>query len=231
MESSCAGYGWPYDVSVTTFRSAVEALPTKGPDAVGPAIAGGAPEASPEDLARLTEVLAGSGASIGKPLAERIDVASTGGPGSLTTLLAPLAAVACGARISKIAVPGRPAGGIDTLGSIPGFLTDLDLKKARAVLESCGYLHTMAGRYFCPLDAAFFAWRRPARLICSTNWPAIPATLCARESRAARIVRPNSSLNSPLTPSSWYANRWPVAQIARPTCSPNSSAIPSRSCE
>ena len=160
MESSCAGYGWPYDVSVTTFRSAVEALPTKGPDAVGPAIAGGAPEASPEDLARLTEVLAGSGASIGKPLAERIDVASTGGPGSLTTLLAPLAAVACGARISKIAVPGRPAGGIDTLGSIPGFLTDLDPKKARAVLESCGYLHTMAGGYFCPLDAAFFAWRQ-----------------------------------------------------------------------
>ena len=31
-------------LSVTTFRSAVEALPTKGPDAVGPAIAGGAAE-------------------------------------------------------------------------------------------------------------------------------------------------------------------------------------------
>ena len=145
---------------MTTFRSAVEALPSKGPDAVGPAIAGGAPEASPEDLARLTEVLAGSGASIGKPTAERIDVASTGGPGSLTTLLAPLAAVAGGARVSKIAVPGRPAGGIDTLGSIPGFQTKLDLNSASAVLEACGYLHTMAGTYFCPLDASFLAWRQ-----------------------------------------------------------------------
>lgn len=138
----------------------MEALPTKGVDAVGPAIAAGAPEASPEDLARLTEVLAGSGASIGKPSAERVDVASTGGPGSLTTLLAPLAAVAGGARVSKIAVPGRPAGGIDTLGSIPGFLTDLDPNKARSVLESCGYLHTIAGDHFCPLDATFFQWRK-----------------------------------------------------------------------
>lgn len=147
-------------MSVTTFRSAVEELPTKGPEIAGPAIAGGAPDASTEDVARLTEVLAGSGASIGEPAAERIDVASTGGPGSLTTLLAPLVAAACSGLISKIAVPGRPAGGIDTLGSIPGFQTELDVKHARAVLESCGYLHTMAGSYFCPLDAALFEWRK-----------------------------------------------------------------------
>lgn len=144
---------------VTTFRSAVEALPTRDLDSVGHEIARGAPGASPEDLARLTEVLAASGASIGKPSAERIDIASTGGPGSLTTLLAPLAA-ASGARVSKIAVPGRPAGGIDTLGSISGYRTELSLEDARAVLESCGYLHTMAGGHFCPLDAAFFEWRR-----------------------------------------------------------------------
>ena len=149
----------PYNVSVTAFRSAVEALPTKGPDTVGHAIAGGAPGASPEDLARLAEVLATSGASIGKPTAERIDIASTGGPGSLTTLLAPLAAT-CGARVSKIAVPGRPAGGIDTLGSIPGYQTELDLQDAKTVLESCGYLHTMASGHFCPLDATFFEWRK-----------------------------------------------------------------------
>ena len=122
-------------VSVTTFRKAVEALPTKGPDIVGPAIASGAPEASPEDLARLTEVLAGSGASIGKPADKRIDVASTGGPGSLTTLLAPLAVAACGAHVSKIAVPGRPAGGIDTLGSITGFKVELDVEHARCATD------------------------------------------------------------------------------------------------
>ena len=144
---------------MTTFRSAVEALSTGGPDAVGHEIASGAPEASSEDLARLAEVLAASGASIGTPTAERIDIASTGGPGSLTTLLAPVVA-ACSARVSKIAVPGRPAGGIDTLGSIPGYQTELDLQDARAVLESCGYLHTMAGGHFCPLDATFFEWRK-----------------------------------------------------------------------
>ena len=144
---------------MTKFRSAVEALPRRDLDTVGHEIAGGAPGASAEDLARLTEVLAASGASIGKPSAERIDIASTGGPGSLTTLLAPLTA-ARGARVSKIAVPGRPAGGIDTLGSIPGYQTELNLQDARAVLESCGYLHTMAGGHFCPLDAAFFEWRK-----------------------------------------------------------------------
>ena len=137
----------------------MEALAKKGPDNVGLHIARGAPEASPEDLARLAEVLAGSGVSIGQPTVEHIDIASTGGPGSLTTLLAPLAAV-CGARVSKITVPGRPAGCIDTLGSIPGFQTEFDLQDARAVLESCGYLHTIAGGHFCPLDAAFFEWRK-----------------------------------------------------------------------
>lgn len=146
-------------MTVSTFRRAVEALPTEGPRAVGAAIASSAPEASAEDLARLTEVLAESGAFIGEPTVERIDIASTGGPGSLTTLLAPLLA-AQDAFVSKIAVPGRPAGGIDTLGSVLGFATELDLSDARAVLNSCGYLHTLAGRYFCPLDAAFFDWRK-----------------------------------------------------------------------
>ena len=146
-------------MTVSTFRRAVEALPIEGPRSVGAAIASGAPGASPEDLARLTEVLAESGSFIGEPTAERIDIASTGGPGSLTTLLAPLLA-ASDALVSKIAVPGRPAGGIDTLGSIPGFEAELDPSDARAVLDSCGYLHTAAGRYFCPLDAAFFDWRK-----------------------------------------------------------------------
>ncbi|MCY4518989.1 MAG: hypothetical protein OXB99_17285, partial [Acidimicrobiaceae bacterium] len=144
---------------MSTFRRAVEALPTRGPNAVGAAIASSAPDASPEELARLTEVLTDSGTFIGEPTAERIDIASTGGPGSLTTLLAPLFA-ASSALVSKIAVPGRPAGGIDTLGSIPGFETELDLGGARAVLSSCGYLHTTAGHHFCPLDAAFFEWRK-----------------------------------------------------------------------
>ncbi len=89
-----------------------------------------------------------------------MDIASTGGPGSLSTLLAPLCARALGARVSKIAVPGRPAGGLDSLGTLGGYRTDVDERAATDVLNRAGYLHVAAGSTFCPLDASFFWWRQ-----------------------------------------------------------------------
>ena len=112
-------------------------------------------------LARLARILGlADGGSVGKPSTDVVDVASTGGPGSLSTLLGPLYACALGLRVSKIGVPGRPAGGLDVLGSLPGYRIEMDASAARGVLDACGYLHVSAGRAFCPLDARFFAWRQ-----------------------------------------------------------------------
>lgn len=120
-----------------------------------------APSSDVGGLARLARILGlVGGKSVTPTDPDVVDVASTGGPGSLSTLMAPLYARVLGARVSKIAVPGRPAGGVDVLGSLPGYRTQLDVDAAREVLDSCGYLHVAAGGEFCPLDARFFSWRQ-----------------------------------------------------------------------
>jgi pyrimidine-nucleoside phosphorylase len=65
-----------------------------------------------------------------------------------------------GATVSKIGVPGRPAGGLDVLGATPGYALTADLPQAREILAECGYLHVGAGDDFCPLDASLFSWRQ-----------------------------------------------------------------------
>ena len=139
---------------------AIERLYARGDEEAMQSVAIGAPDASDEQLARLANVLATSGDFIASTSDRVCDIASTGGPGSLSTLLSPLFACALGARVAKIAVPGRPAGGLDVLGSLAGFRTELSVTEARDIYEACGYVHTGAGQCFCPLDAQFFAWRQ-----------------------------------------------------------------------
>lgn len=130
-------------------------------DAAMAAVALEAPNADIAQLARLTRLLADGGdAQLTYPSSDVVDIASSGGPGSLSTLVAPLYACALGARVAKIAVPGRPAGGLDVLASLSGYNPELDGPAARRVFETCGYVHVAAGGAFCPLDARFFAWRQ-----------------------------------------------------------------------
>lgn len=117
-------------------------------------------DANVAQVAYLARLLAESGEQLTPTSPGVVDIASSGGPGSLSTLLAPLYACALGGRVAKIGVPGRPAGGLDTLASLPGYRVDLDEQAARKVLDTCGYVHVAAGRVFCPLDARFFAWRQ-----------------------------------------------------------------------
>lgn len=116
-------------------------------------------DADADAVARLAGVLADSGV-----VRERdglaADVASSGGPGSLSTLLCPLELRVLGARIPKVAVPGRPAGGIDTLGTVPGYRTALDSLAFQSVLDRCGYAHTLAGSDLAPLDGRLFEYRQ-----------------------------------------------------------------------
>lgn len=111
------------------------------------------------DIAHLAETLANSGARL-RRRQKRADLASTGGPGSISTLWSPAAIVACGFNVAKLGVPGRPAGGVDVLMQVDGYRTDLDANEAEGAIERCGYVNLLAGERFAPADAAMFAYRQ-----------------------------------------------------------------------
>jgi len=114
-----------------------------------------------DGIARLAQTLAASGARL-KSRDRSADLASTGGPGSISTIWGPAVLVAMGSPVAKLGVPGRPAGGIDVLMQIDGYRSDLDRRAAEEVLDQCGYVHLLAGAEFAPMDAAMFAYRQQA---------------------------------------------------------------------
>jgi pyrimidine-nucleoside phosphorylase len=101
--------------------------------------------------AELATILATSGERLSVGGAIVADVASTGGPASLSTLLAPLFLRAAGAIVPKLGVPGRPAGGIDCLAQIPGYRTELSLREIEGIVERSGYAHFLAKGEMAPL--------------------------------------------------------------------------------
>lgn len=91
---------------------------------------------------------------------ESCDVASTGGPSSLSTLLCPLYLVAAGAEVPKLGVPGRPAGGIDCLAQIAGYRPELDIYEVNKILSKTRYAHFLASGDTAPLDGLMFSVRQ-----------------------------------------------------------------------
>jgi pyrimidine-nucleoside phosphorylase len=133
-----------------------------------------------EDLWRLADAMAMSGAAINfQGGTATADLASTGGPGSLSTLLCPLYLRGYNLVVPKLGVPGRPAGGIDVLAQLPGYRISLTPSEAQDVLEKCGYVHVLAGDIFAPLDAALFRYRQA---VDAQNIPALAvASLLAKK--------------------------------------------------
>ena len=75
-----------------------------------------------EEIVELANIYAESGITIKRNSSKtKVDIASTGGPSSLSTILTPLILKSLGAEIPKLGVPGRPAGGIDILYQLKGF--------------------------------------------------------------------------------------------------------------
>lgn len=114
-----------------------------------------------EDIASLATKLAQSTCS--KPISadqRTADLASTGGPSSLSTVLGPLYLRSLDWSVPKLGVPGRPAGGVDILAQVPGYQIRLTRKEVKKCIEKCGYVHFLADEIHAPLDARFFRFRQ-----------------------------------------------------------------------
>ena len=114
-----------------------------------------------EDIASLARILAQSEDSL--PIRAgggTADLASTGGPSSLSTVLGPLYLRSLDWCVPKLGVPGRPAGGIDSLAQIPGYQVHLTRTEVKECIERCGYAHFLADERQAPLDARFFRFRQ-----------------------------------------------------------------------
>ena len=129
-------------------------------------------ELTDAQVAELARGLAASGIQLPRD-SESADLASTGGPASLSTLLCPLFLRGRGFRVPKLGVPGRPAGGVDVLQTIPGFNAALDPGAASAALAHTGYVHLLADDRWAPLDRQLFAYRQ------QSGGQALPALVIA----------------------------------------------------
>jgi len=113
-----------------------------------------------EGLVYLIKGLANSGDKLEGLGKKTADIASTGGPFSLSTLLCPLYLRSLEYIVPSLAVPGRPAGGIDVLSQIPGYNVYLTLSGVEKVLERCGYARFITSSNFTPLDGILFSYRK-----------------------------------------------------------------------
>jgi thymidine phosphorylase len=112
-----------------------------------------------DQVVSLAQTLASSGVTF-EPSAQAADVASTGGPSSLSTILTPLILADNGVLAIKLGVPGRPAGGLDVMANVPGFQSVLDIGGVRRALAKSRVAHLAAAGPWTPLDGALFAHRK-----------------------------------------------------------------------
>lgn len=109
-------------------------------------------------VAELAKELAVGGAV--RPQSECTDLASTGGPGSISTMLVPLMMRAAGVPVAKVGVPGRPAGAVDSLANVPGYRWSSTAEEFDRAMSDCGFAHTAANEHWAPGDAALFRRRQ-----------------------------------------------------------------------
>lgn len=109
-------------------------------------------------VAELARALTAGGAQ--RQLADCTDLASTGGPGSISTMLVPLMARASGVPVAKVGVPGRPAGAVDVLANVHGYRWSSTVEEFDDAMRRSGFAHTAANEWWAPGDAALFRRRQ-----------------------------------------------------------------------
>ena len=159
-------------------------------------------------VAALALTLADSG-SRRQPNDASADIASTGGPSSLSTLLCPLFLVDMGLTVPKVGVAGRPAGGIDVLGAIPGYRTHLLRADFDAVVDRVGYAHVAADQTWAPADAALFRLRQERG---TQAQPSLAAASLLSKKLAAGVQV--AGLDARIGPHGNFGTDWPVAQAS-----------------
>jgi len=164
----------------------IEELARKQTDAAMDAVIAAARRGlSAAEVHQLAGAMAESGEVLGLP--ENLltgDLASTGGPSSLSTLLAPLYLRAYGLTVPKLGVPGRPAGGVDVLAQIPGYRVSLSIAEAVEIIQRGGYAHFSANETIAPLDAALFRYRQKVK---AQNLPALASASLLAKKIACRL--------------------------------------------
>jgi thymidine phosphorylase len=93
------------------------------------------------------------------------DIASTGGPSSLSTLICPLYLRLFGNIVLKLGVPGRPAGGIDVLAQIYGYNIKPDLVQLHNWIKENRYVHFLSSKNYAPLDKLLFDFRKKKNML------------------------------------------------------------------
>lgn len=86
-------------------------------------------------------------------------VHSTGAPGSLSTIIAPILAAACGMIVPVVSARGSVAGAIDSLSTIPGYKTELGISAINEILKKAHLAHIEHTDLFAPADKVLWALR------------------------------------------------------------------------
>jgi thymidine phosphorylase len=87
---------------------------------------------------------------------------STGAPGSLSTLLAPVLVAACGMHVPLVSVRGSVAGAIDSLAALPGYNDSLVIEDFLRVLETTRLAHIGHAEQIAPADRILWTLRERA---------------------------------------------------------------------
>ena len=162
-----------------------------------------------QEIAHLAKTLGTSETSMGIQYGKlTADLASTGGPTSLSTLLGPVYIRSMGFSVPKLGVPGRPAGGVDTLAQLPGYKVNLTQSEVMACLERCGYAHFLANQEHAPLDARFFRFRRQSK---APNLPEL--TIASLLSKKIAVGLKRAGLDVRVAPHGNFGDTWDKARI------------------
>lgn len=138
-------------------------------------------EMNAEETALITKAMMQSGTTIHFKGDEYVDKHSTGGIGDKASLILGPIAAANGVKVPMIAGRGlgHTGGTIDKLESIPGFQTNISMKKFKKLVEDNGQCIISQTKEIAPADGKLYALRDVTATI--DNIPLITASIMSKK--------------------------------------------------